>query len=62
MFYTWWLRKIEKVPKRSINEVLLATFHRQEQKVLGFWVVFMTLPLMLQLTLKQMMVNVKVLC
>ena len=26
----------QRVPKSSINEVLLATFHKQEQKSLGF--------------------------
>ena len=28
----------QRDPKSSINEVLLATFHKQEQKSLGFWV------------------------
>ena len=47
-----------KVPKSSINEVLLTTFHRQEQKLLGFGVFFVVLQWVLQLTLKQMMVLV----
>ena len=47
-----------KVRKSFIIEVLLTTFHRQGQKLLGFWVFFMVLKLMLQLTLKQMMVLV----
>ena len=33
----------ERVPKSSINEVLLATFYKQEQKSLGFWVFFVVL-------------------
>ena len=48
----------QRVPKSSINEVLLATFHKQEQKSMGFWVFFVVLQWMLQLTLKQMMVQV----
>ena len=50
--------KIVKVPKSSINEVLLTTFHRQEQKLLGFRMFIVVLQLVLQLTLKQMMVLV----
>ena len=30
------LNKIVKLPKSSINEVLLTTFHRQGQKLLDF--------------------------
>ena len=45
----------QRVPKSSINEVLLATFHKQEQKLLDFWVFFMVLQ---WVTLKQMMVQV----
>ena len=45
----------QRVPKSSINEVLLATFHKQEQKSLDFWVFFMVLQ---WVTLKQMMVQV----
>ena len=37
------LENIHKGPKSSINEMLLATFHKQEQKSLGFWVFFMVL-------------------
>ena len=33
----------QRVPKSSINEVLLATFHKQEQKLLDFWVFFVVL-------------------
>ena len=33
----------QRVPKSSINEVLLATFHKQEQKSLDFWVFFVVL-------------------
>ena len=50
------LNKIVKVPESVINEVLLTTFHRQGQKLLGFWVFFVVLQWVLQLTLKQMMV------
>ena len=45
----------QRVPKSSINEVLLATFHKQEQKLLDFWVFFMVLR---WASLKQMMVQV----
>ena len=45
----------QRVPKSSINEVLLATFHKQEQKLLDFWVFFVALQ---WVTLKQMMVQV----
>ena len=45
----------QRVPKSSINEVLLATFHKQEQKSLDFWVFFVVLQ---WVTLKQMMVQV----
>ena len=45
----------QRVPKSSINEVLLATFHEQEQKLLDFWVFFVVLQ---WVTLKQMMVQV----
>ena len=45
----------QRVPKSSINKVLLATFHKQEQKLLDFWVFFMVLQ---WVTLKQMMVQV----
>ena len=41
----------QRVPKSSINEVLLATFHKQEQKLLDFWVLFVVLQ---WVTLKQM--------
>ena len=41
--------------KTSIIEVLLTTFHRQEKKLLGFWVFFVVLQ---WVTLKQMMVLV----
>ena len=44
--------------KSSIIEVLLTTFHRQEKKLLGFWVFFVVLQWVLQLTLKQLMVLV----
>ena len=44
--------------KVLIIEVLLTTFHRQEKKLLGFWVFFVVLQWVLQLTLKQMMVLV----
>ena len=50
--------KYKKVPKSSINEGLLTTFHRQEQKLLGFWVFFVVLQWVLQLSVKQMMVQV----
>ena len=53
--YLTGLKNIHKVPKRSINEVLLTTFHKQEQKSLGFWVFFVVLQWVLQLSLKQMM-------
>ena len=46
------LKNIHKVPKSSINKVLLTTFHKQEQKSLGFWVFFVVLQ---WVTLKQMM-------
>ena len=49
------LKNIHKVPKSSFNEVLLTTFHKQEQKSLGFWVFFVVLQWVLQLSLKQMM-------
>ena len=45
----------QRVPKSSINEVLLASFHKQEQKSLDFWVFFVVLQ---WVTLKQMMVQV----
>ena len=45
-----------KVPKSSINKGLLTNFHRQEQKSLGFWVFFVVLQWVLQLSVKQMMV------
>ena len=45
----------QRVPKSSINKVLLAIFHKQEQKSLGFWVFFMVLQ---RVSLKQMMVQV----
>ena len=45
----------QRVPKSSINEVLLATFHKQEQKSLDFWVFFVVLQWVI---LKQMMVQV----
>ena len=45
----------QRVPKSSINEVLLATFHKQEQKLLDFWVFFVVLQ---WVTLIQMMVQV----
>ena len=38
--------------------MLLTTFHRQEQKSLGFWVFFVVLQWVLQLSLKQMMTQV----
>ena len=50
--------KYKKVPKSSIHEVLLTTFHRKEQKSLGFWVFFDVLQWVLQLSLKQMMTQV----
>ena len=45
----------QRVPKSSINEVLLATFHKQEQKLLDFWLFFMVLQWVF---LKQMMAQV----
>ena len=33
----------QRVPKSSINKALLATFHKQEQKLLDFWVFFVVL-------------------
>ena len=45
----------QRVPKSSINKVLLATFHKQEQKSLDFWVFFVVLQ---WVTLKEMMVQV----
>ena len=48
-------KNIFKVLESSINEVLLTTFHRQEQKSLGFWVFFVVLQWVPQLSLKQMM-------
>ena len=45
----------QRVPKSSIDEVLLATFHKQEQKLLDFWVFFMVLQ---WVSLKQIMVQV----
>ena len=48
----------QRVPKSSINEGLLTTFHRQEQKLLGFWVFFVVLQWVFQLSVKQMMVQV----
>ena len=45
----------QRVPKSSINKVLLATFHKQGQKSLGFWVVSVVLQ---WVSLKQMMVQV----
>ena len=45
----------QRVPKSSINEALLATFHKQEQKLLGFWVFSVVLQ---WVSLKQMMVQV----
>ena len=45
----------QRVPKSSINVVLLATFHKQGQKLLDFWVFFVVLQ---WVTLKQMMVQV----
>ena len=45
----------KRVPKSSINELLLATFHKQEQKSLGFRVFFVVL---WWVSLKQMMVQV----
>ena len=53
--YLTGLKNIHKVPKSSFNEVLLTTFHKQEQKPLGFWVFFVVLQWVLQLSLKQMM-------
>ena len=53
--YLTGLKNIHKVPKSSINEVLLTTVHKQEQKSLGFWVFFVVLQWVLQLSLKQMM-------
>ena len=53
--YNLCLTGLFKVPKSSIIEVLLTTFHRQEQKSLGFWVFFVVLQWVLQLTLKHMM-------
>ena len=50
--YLTGLKNIHKVPKSSINKVLLTTFHKQEQKSLGFWVFFVVLQ---WATLKQMM-------
>ena len=44
--------------KTSIIKVLSTTFHRQEKKFLGFWVFFVVLRWVLQLTLKQIMVLV----
>ena len=44
-----------KSGKSSIIEELLATFHRQEEKLLGFWVFFVVLQWVTQ---KQMMVLV----
>ena len=49
------LKNIHKVPKSSIHDVLLTTFHKQEQRSLGFWVFFVVLQWVLQLSLKQMM-------
>ena len=46
------LDRFEKYTQSSINKVLLTTFHKQEQKLLGFWVFFVVL---LWVTLKQMM-------
>ena len=45
----------QRVPESSINEVLLATFHKQEQKLLDFWVFFLVLQ---WVSLKQMMAQV----
>ena len=53
--YLTGLKNIHKVPESSINEVLLATFHKQEQKSLGFWVFFVVLQWVIQLSLKQLM-------
>ena len=45
----------QRVPKSSINEVLLVTFHKQEQKLLDIWVFFMVLQ---WVSLKLMMIQV----
>ena len=45
----------QRVPKSSINEMLSATFHKQEQKLLDFWVFFVILQ---WVSLKQIMVQV----
>ena len=56
LHYTLYLAGLKQNIQSSINDVLLTTFHRQEQKLLDFWVFVVILQRMLQLTLKQIMV------
>ena len=53
--YNLYLAGLKKNIQSPINKVLLTSFLRQKQKLLGFWVFFVELQCVLQLTLKQIM-------